>query len=101
MSQLSIRKGFAPFLPLLLIALVSQSLSAQTITVSPVSGPPNSRVTVQGTGFPPATQIQVAFDKTSRQPTLSDASGAFETQFWVPADAKPGNHRVGAGVSGL
>ena len=44
MSQLSIRTGFAPFLPLLLIALASLSLSAQTITVSPSSGPPTISV---------------------------------------------------------
>jgi hypothetical protein len=34
MPQLSIRKSFAPFLPLLIIKLASLSLSAQTITVS-------------------------------------------------------------------
>src|SRR5947209_4603870 len=102
MSRLSIRKGVAPpFLAFLLIALAGVSVCAQTITVSPSTGPPTSRVTVHGTGFSPATQIHLAFDKTSWQPALSDASGAFEGNFSVPTSAQPGRHTVGAGVQGV
>jgi outer membrane protein assembly factor BamB len=102
MSQLSIQKGFALFLPFLVIALVSLSLSAQTITVSPASGSPGIGTTVHGSGFPPNTAVRVSFDGTmALAPVLSDGSGAFQKSIRVPASAQPGNHRVGAGVSGL
>jgi outer membrane protein assembly factor BamB len=93
MSQLSIRKGFAPFLPLLLIALGSLSLCAQTLTLSLRSGPPTTRITVDGTGFTPTTAITVAFGRAVA-PVVSDGSGAFQTQIQVPASAQPGLHRV-------
>jgi outer membrane protein assembly factor BamB len=87
---------------LLLIALVSLSLSAQTITVSPASGPPGIGTTVHGSGFPPNTAIRVSFDKTmALAPVMSDGSGAFKKSIRVPPSAQPSNHRVAAGVSGL
>jgi hypothetical protein len=97
MSQLSIRKGFAPFFPLLLIAVASLNLSAQTLSLSSRSGPPTTRITVHGTGFPPATGITVAFGR-SVVPVVSDGSGAFQTQIVVPASAQPGVHRVTAKI---
>jgi outer membrane protein assembly factor BamB len=99
-SHLSFLGRIAPFL--LVGVLSSGSLAAQTLTLSPASGPPGIGTTVHGSDFPANTAVRVSFDGTmALAPVISDGSGAFNKGIRVPASAQPGHHRVAAGVSGL
>jgi outer membrane protein assembly factor BamB len=64
------------------------------ISVKPASGPPTSKVKVNGTGFGPTETVVITFDATRVARSTTDASGSFSTTFKVPASALPGSHAV-------
>lgn len=74
--------------------------STPTITLSPISGPPGSSVTVSGSNFPVSTSITVKFDSntiaTIPSTLTSSTSGTFSASFTVPSGSSPGSHTVTA-----
>jgi hypothetical protein len=73
------------------------------LTLSPATGPPGTRVHVQGSGYGPCTgtcQVKILWDATHELCTaVIDPNGAFATDFSAPPSATPGNHQV-TGQSG-
>jgi len=63
------------------------------LSVSPSSGPPGSKVTIKGTGFPAKkTDIKLNFDgKNTNQSIVTNELGSFTAQFTVP-DTMSGKH---------
>jgi hypothetical protein len=61
------------------------------IELAPGSGPPGSRVTVTGTGFPAGADVEITFHLTKIGETRSDASGAFEVEVRIPSDISTNN----------
>ena len=74
--------------------------STPTITLSPISGPPGSSVTVSGSNFPVSTSITVKFDSatiaTIPSAVTSSTSGTFSASFTVPSGSSPGSHTITA-----
>ncbi|HEX6681446.1 MAG TPA: IPT/TIG domain-containing protein [Candidatus Limnocylindrales bacterium] len=56
------------------------------IEISPKSGPPGSRVTVTGTGFPANAEVEIQFHLDSVGETRSDANGAFSITVRIPTN---------------
>jgi len=68
---------------------------AQTqMTITPVTGPGGTRVTIMGTGLSPDANITVTFDNatTNAAPASTSPTGSFSTSFDVPAS--PGGPHV-------
>ncbi len=66
------------------------------ITLSPNSGPPTTRVTVQGTGFGSQEQIVITLDNNSVGKGKTNKQGNFTAKFTVPNDYGPGPTAVQA-----
>ena len=56
------------------------------IEISPDSGPPGTRVTVTGTGFPASAEVEITFHLDKIGETRSDGDGAFRVTVRVPTD---------------
>ena len=76
-----------------------------SITISPISGPIGTTVTVNGFGFPASSgstvyNVTITFGNpptsTVRNSTLTDASGQFTTQFNIPSGSAGGANTVRA-----
>jgi outer membrane protein assembly factor BamB len=80
---------------ILMVALSSAAFS-QTITLSPISGPPTSTVEVSGSGFSPNASITIYFSATDEASATADGSGSFSNAIQVPASALPGKRTVTA-----
>lgn len=77
------------------LLLLAVTCVGQTITLSAKSGPPTSRVSVSGSGFPANTAVDVYFDTTDIALTATDAGGSFpKLAIQIPRSALPGNHYV-------
>jgi hypothetical protein len=63
------------------------------ISLSPASGPPGTKVTVSGTGFPHNTDIEIILLGPVAE-TVSDGDGSFRTTFTVPDTPFTGVHDV-------
>lgn len=70
--------------------------SLATITLSPISGPVGTTVTVTGSKFANSTSVTIKFDTTTVATITSSTSGGFTTTFPVPSNALPGSHTVNA-----
>ena len=68
------------------VPFASITASGPTMTLSPTSGAPGTRVTVTGNGFSPKSQIQLSWDGASGgMPTASsNPRGGFRVTFKVP-----------------
>jgi len=80
----------AVILALLMLAIPITPALAQTISLSVVTGPPGTVITVTGLGFTPSTSATVWFDVDG-----DDARGAGETYKVVTTDATTGNLPAG------
>lgn len=70
---------------------------SQTISLSPKSGPPTTKIRVSGTGFSPNTSVDIYFDTTDEALAITDGTGAFsKILITVDASALPGQHWVSA-----
>jgi outer membrane protein assembly factor BamB len=69
---------------------------APLVSVSPMSGPPGTTITVRGSGFAPRETVDLYFDATDEALGRSSGSGAFTASVTVPASAAPGTHWVTA-----
>jgi len=58
-------------LSLLLVAIPATPALAQTVTVSPISGPVGTPVTVSGTHFTPSATVQISFPDTNTYVTTT------------------------------
>jgi LysM repeat protein len=70
--------------------------SQPVVQISPLSGPVGTLVTVDGSGFPANTDLNITVGAQSAASTPSttvttDASGDFTAQVAMPADAQPGS----------
>ena len=52
--------------------------AGQTISVSPKSGPPTTKLNVSGSGFSPNSAVDIYFDTTDEILVITDGTGAFE-----------------------
>lgn len=66
------------------------SAKTASITLSPNSGPPTTRVTVQGTGFGPKEQVVITLDNNPVGKGKTNKQGNFTAKFTVPKDYGPG-----------
>jgi eukaryotic-like serine/threonine-protein kinase len=81
----------------LIAVLFNGAVFGQTITLSPLLGPPTTSVEVSGEGFTPGASIHISFDGTDEVVAIADGSGAFaKVAVAVPASAQPGAHTIGA-----
>lgn len=67
----------------------------EQVTISPMSGPPGTVLTVTAQGFTPNSEVTVGIGRAQSEPTTSqtvttDAAGSLETQITVPLSAEPG-----------
>jgi hypothetical protein len=82
---------------LMLSSLASPVFAASTIRaiqLSPDNGPPNTVVTVAGTGFGIQEPVVITFDGQQIGSGTTNAQGAFTIKFTVPNNAQPGFHLV-------
>jgi hypothetical protein len=70
--------------------LVQITSAAPTLTLSPVSSPRGSTITVTARGFTPFQNVTVTYGAISVPGPLPDANGTFVISFTVPASAQPG-----------
>src|ERR1051326_7712513 len=71
--------------------------SGQTITLSPKSGPPTTKLNISGSGFSLNSAVDIYFDTTDEVLIITDGTGAFaKTTLKTPASAVPGQHWVSA-----
>jgi outer membrane protein assembly factor BamB len=61
-----------------------------SITLSPNSGPPTSKVTVQGTGFGSKEQVVITLDNEPDGKAKTNQQGSFTTKITIPGDYGPG-----------
>jgi len=81
----------------LLTLLLAGCCFSQTITISPKNGPPTSRLTVGGTGFPANSAVDVYFDLTDLALAATDSTGAFsKVPIQAPSWVLPGIHYITA-----
>src|SRR5712691_4685998 len=67
------------------------------ITLSKVTGPPTTTVTVNGTGFGSSETVIATFDTTTKVGTTTTSSmGSFSFGITIPATALPGSHSIQA-----
>src|SRR5947209_1696065 len=76
--------------------VVHASANTASITLSPNSGPPTTRVTVQGTGFGPKEQIVITLDNEPAGKGKTNKQGNFTAKFTIPKDYGPGSTPVQA-----
>jgi outer membrane protein assembly factor BamB len=70
---------------------------SQSITVSPLSNPPNTTIFVSGSGFSAGADVDIYFDTTDLALAVTDDTGSFsQIALHVPASALPGEHTVSA-----
>lgn len=76
--------------------MVTGEANPPTVSISPLSGPPDTQVQVTASGFPPNTEVQVGagrqgseFGVTKRVDT--DAQGRILTSITIPDFAEPGD----------
>lgn len=68
---------------------------AQNLTLSVKTGPPTTRISVSGSGFPANTAVDLYFDTTDMALAATDSTGAFsKISIQVSASTLPGNHYV-------
>ncbi len=76
--------------------------STPCISLSAKSGPPGTRVKVQGTGFAPHERVRITFDGRGIGKATADATGAIRARVTIPSAATSGQHEIdAASVSGL
>lgn len=81
----------------ILFLLLGVFSAGQTISVSPKSGPPTTKLNVSGSGFSPNSAVDIYFDTTDEILVISDGTGAIaKTTLKTPASAVPGQHWVSA-----
>ncbi len=61
-----------------------------SITLSPNSGPPTTRVTVKGTGFGPKEQVVITLDNNPIGKANTNKQGNFTAKITIPKDYGPG-----------
>jgi len=66
------------------------------LRLSPASGPPTTRITVSGKGFPAGSGIDLFFDTGDRALAIANSKGAFSVAVRIPTAAQPGAHWVTA-----
>ncbi|UCC90661.1 MAG: hypothetical protein JSW24_00355, partial [Dehalococcoidia bacterium] len=78
----------------LVIVLIpaTPALAAPSITLSPTSGSPGTRVTVEGINFESyrGDSISIFFDDRKIETLVVPDNGIFTIDFYVPDDATPG-----------
>src|SRR5438128_12554662 len=76
---------------------VHATAATATITLSTVSGPPTTKVTVNGTGFGSSETVIATFDTTTTLgSTTTSSTGSFSLGITIPATALPGKHSIQA-----
>jgi len=71
--------------------------SGQTISLSPKSGPPTTKLSISGSGFSPNSAVDIYFDITDEILVITDGTGALpKSTLKTPASAVPGQHWVSA-----
>lgn len=78
------------------LALASGAAAAPKVTLRPTAGPPTTKVTVTGTGFPPLSIVDIFFDTTDLLLAATDDTGRFVTSIKVPKGAIPDKHWITA-----
>jgi uncharacterized repeat protein (TIGR01451 family) len=76
--------------------VASPPSAAPSITLSPHTGPPMTKVTVTGNGFGATETVEVEFDAAPVASATTSSAGSFSTPFHVPRTALPGVHTVQA-----
>lgn len=70
-------------------------LAARELKLNPVTGAPQSRVKLSGSGYQPNATCAIEWDKTQEGGrTTTDDAGNVRTQLLVPSDLPPGMHSV-------
>ncbi len=76
---------------------VHATANTTTITLSKVTGPPTTKVTVKGTGFGSSETVIATFDSSTMLGTATtDSMGNFSLGIAIPASALPGKHSIQA-----
>ncbi|MFP3895997.1 MAG: GerMN domain-containing protein [Anaerolineales bacterium] len=75
-----------------------------TVTIFPTSGPPGTKITVKGEGWPSNTEIQLGVGQKEASTEASydaqiTADGSFTKTLIIPKSAEPGQHWVVEGTT--
>ena len=71
--------------------------SGQSVSLSPKSGPPTTKLSISGSGFSPNSAVDIYFDTTDEILVITDGTGALpKSTLKTPASALPGQHWVSA-----
>ena len=78
------------------LLLCGMANAAPSITVSPGSGPPTSRILVSGSGFGTNAGVDIFFDTRDEALVLTDGNGEFHNaSVYAPRSAYPGRSASG------
>jgi hypothetical protein len=76
---------------------VHATAATTTITLSKVTGPPTTKLTVKGSGFGTSETVIATFDSTTIVgSTTTGSKGSFSLGITMPATALPGQHSIQA-----
>src|SRR4051794_36927467 len=75
--------------------LATHAASA-SISLSPTSGPPTTKVKMSGTGFGAKETVNITFDATKVGSAKTNRNGSFSGKISISASAPPGDHIVQA-----
>ena len=78
------------------LAATPAAAATASITLKPASGPPTTKVTVNGAGFGASETVAVDFSSTQVATGTTSSTGTFSETFTVPKSALPGKHPVTA-----
>ncbi|HLZ41357.1 MAG TPA: PQQ-binding-like beta-propeller repeat protein [Candidatus Sulfotelmatobacter sp.] len=81
----------------IVVLLLGGFSSGQTVSLSPKSGPPTTKLSISGSGFSANSAVDIYFDTTDEALVITDGTGAIaKTTLKAPASAVPGQHWVSA-----
>jgi outer membrane protein assembly factor BamB len=78
------------------LAATPAAAATASITLKPASGPPTTKVTVNGAGFGASETVAVDFSSAQVATGTTSSTGTFSETFTVPKSALPGKHPVTA-----
>ena len=76
--------------------LCDTAVAAPAMSVSPPAGPPNTSVTVSGTGFSASALVDIYFDTTDLCLAIAGGTGNIRCVIAIPKETQPQTHWISA-----
>src|SRR5882724_8810176 len=95
-SSLPLKTGVAVLSLWAAAMLCETAIAAPAMSLSSLTGPPTTTVTVSGTGFTASALVDIYFDTTDLCLTIAGGTGNIRCVIQIPKDAQPQTHWISA-----